>query len=1066
MTRSFVCMILAAMCVLLWAKSAQSAPQNLLINGDFESGLAGWELNEVAREEGACVTEQDDRRDGQVCGLENRDEDRIAMSSQTIPADVTQLYTFTGFSRSTPLQEGAGIAVHALDKGGKILQRRWVHQIPSWGLKGWTEFRAEYVPPKGAVRLRVAMAVYKQGKAWFDDLVLTAKPKPKKENPWGEKLTDFGLSAQRIPTPTPVYHMNIHDLDGDGQVELILGDIDNLLRIQTQTGKALWEHDLGGLALGIDCGDVDGDGRPDIVVCSADVQRRIRVFSQSGAVLWSYHEPGKAFGHLTVADVNGDGRAEVFATEGNRLLAFSCTGKLLWEKTFGGPRMRDVDIGDVDGDGELDVVVSTHAQKLFAATFKRDGTALWRYVPVGGPRTAGEDVCAADIDGDGRAEVLVASDAGTVVCVSNGKKRWLARRETWKLWPKHRDATAKITSTPVDIAVHDFVPERPGLETLVTLIDHAWLIDSVGKFIWETQSGLLLLDLHVAPNGEAFLPSSGFRDPSVYRLRWTRDGSNPLAEAELANPISDYLARTYDQVAACKPAAAPDTEKAHVVYASLAWPFSRWGSLGRLRKAHEALSAKENEHLEFVFMLWPKDLPVELHRGQMSEQSEILEVVRFFEELGRPFLFFVDHGCSPNLSLDTMRKTLELAPKTCRGFYVAENTAKYPSAKWEEYVGWAMQVMDLCLEHGGRKFIMKEMYDTWCALPSDPRVRSTLLQPKYRDLIVAMYATNNPHAPELQIGGMIGLKQAGLVSGWGISTQYWNWSWASHGLSQEYPNICPADVIMRMELSAACLGGRWFHIEGGQQYLLRGTDEMDPSAKLHRDLVYELIRKGLLPVADSANLSFSAAVVVRSHHPITDTARDAGKTLGSPRSRPFSPCRTGFLGVDQAVLSAHPAYLPAYAYGVRRYCDTMFAETPYGFLRCVPECSEATPFLEGKLQLVTDGDCVRVGGKNMSADDARGAVIAKLKNAAAELPFSAPGVALYPHRVGDAYRVWMLDPGYMNPKGVETRLTIRLPGDHFEAIDSVTGEQLVVKGKTVPVSVPPGGFRALEVRRR
>jgi len=498
----------------------------------------------------------------------------------------------------------------------------------------------------------------------------------------------------------------------------------------------------------------------------------------------------------------------------------------------------------------------------------------------------------------------------------------------------------------------------------------------------------------------------------------------------------------------------------------LQWPFSRWGSLDRLRQTHEALSAKENENLEFVFMLWPKDLPVELSRGQMSEQSEILEVVRFLEELGRPFLFFVDHGCSPNLSLDTMRKTLELALRTCRGFYVAENTAKYPSAKWDEYVAWAMQVMDMCLEHGGRKFIMKEMYDTWCALPSDPRVRATLLQPKYGDLIVAMYATNNPHAPELQTGGMIGLKQAGLVSDWGFSTQYWNWSWASHGLSQEFPNICPADVIMRMELSAACLGGRWFHIEGGQQYLLRDSAELDPSAKLHRDLVYELIRKGFLPVADSANLSFSSTVVVRSHHPTTDTARAEGKLLGSPCSRPFSPCRTGFLGVDQAVLSVHPGYLPSYAYGVRRYCDTMFSKTPYGFLRCVPECSAADPFLKGKLQLVTDGDRVRVGGKSRSADEARSAVIAKLGSASAALPFAAPGTALYAQRSGAAYRVWMLDPGYMNPTGVDTRLTIRLPGDQFEVADSVIGQPLTVEGKSVSISVPPGGFRVLEVRSR
>ena len=83
-----------------------------------------------------------------------------------------------------------------------------------------------------------------------------------------------------------------------------------------------------------------------------------------------------------------------------------------------------------------------------------------------------------------------------------------------------------------------------------------------------------------------------------------------------------------------------------------------------------------------------------------------MQVVRFLEDLGRPFMFFVDHGCSPNLSLDTIEKTLQLAPNTCRGFYVAENTAHYPSPTWDELAEWALQVRDPCRKPGGKKRVV------------------------------------------------------------------------------------------------------------------------------------------------------------------------------------------------------------------------------------------------------------------------------------------------------------------------------------------------------------------------
>jgi hypothetical protein len=448
----------------------------------------------------------------------------------------------------------------------------------------------------------------------------------------------------------------------------------------------------------------------------------------------------------------------------------------------------------------------------------------------------------------------------------------------------------------------------------------------------------------------------------------------------------------------------------------------------------------------------------------MQEPGQILEVVRFLEQLGRPFLFFIAHGATPNLSLATIEKTLVLAPKTCRGFYVAENTSRYPTAKWDEFVDWAEKVLDLCLRYGGKNLIFKEMYDSWALLPSDPAVRDRLLHPRYRGSVVALYATNDAHAPELQFGGMVGLKQTGLVSDWGVSTQDWNWSWSEQGLAQAYSCLCPADVVLRLELQAACLGARWFHIEGGQEYLRRGAAELALPAFRHRDLFHELIRKRFLPpVADVDNLSFSNLIAVRSPTPGLAAARLNGTCLGSPHERPFESWQQGLFGVRDALVSTVPGYFPAYAYGARRYCDSMFPATPYGFVRMVPDCPEAESLLTGRYVLRTDGIAELIHGARIGADAARSRLQHDLERGLDGQWFLAAGVGVYAHRVGNAYRVWLMDPGYLCPEGVRTVLQVRLPEPSLSVRDLISGQPITGVTRRLPMDVPAGGFRLLEV---
>lgn len=59
--------------------------------------------------------------------------------------------------------------------------------------------------------------------------------------------------------------------------------------------------------------------------------------------------------------------------------------------------------------------------------------------------------------------------------------------------------------------------------------------------------------------------------------------------------------------------------------------------------------------------------------------------------------------------------------------------------------------------------------------------------------------------------------------------------------------------------------------------------------------------------------------------------------------------------------------------------------------------------------------------------------------------------------------MFLLDPGYMCPEGVETRLEVRLPERGFQARDLLTGNALSVQDGTVPVDVQAGAFRVVEI---
>jgi hypothetical protein len=150
--------------------------------------------------------------------------------------------------------------------------------------------------------------------------------------------------------------------------------------------------------------DLEGDGRAEVIFGR-------EVFEADGTPRWIGTESA-ARAHSFAADLDGDGRAEVVA--GNTL--YASDGTIRWKSATeeGSPA-----VGDFDGDGQGDVV---HVGGGYVYLTGTDGTVRWASaIPEGG---RGGPPTVADFDNDGLPEVGVAGASRYAVFDTDGTLLW------------------------------------------------------------------------------------------------------------------------------------------------------------------------------------------------------------------------------------------------------------------------------------------------------------------------------------------------------------------------------------------------------------------------------------------------------------------------------------------------------------------------------------------------------------------------------------------------------------------------------------------------------------------
>ena len=126
--------------------------------------------------------------------------------------------------------------------------------------------------------------------------------------------------------------------------------------------------------------DINGDGFPDLLVGDEGTNTLYAFDGKSGSLLWKFKTGGAVSSSPAIGDIDGDGKPEVvFGSDDNYLYILDGTnGNLKWKYQTGNDIESSPALGDVDRNGKIDIAVASGDGYLYLFEVNRPyGEIVW-----------------------------------------------------------------------------------------------------------------------------------------------------------------------------------------------------------------------------------------------------------------------------------------------------------------------------------------------------------------------------------------------------------------------------------------------------------------------------------------------------------------------------------------------------------------------------------------------------------------------------------------------------------------------------------------------------------------
>jgi hypothetical protein len=259
-----------------------------------------------------------------------------------------------------------------------------------------------------------------------------------RQGPAAFTVRDFSAGVNLDDSTDPTANVSIGDLDGDGDLDLVLakGRHDGVLdRVLLNDGKGHFTaKDLGtakDASYSALLADIDGDGDLDVIV-SNDSEAKV-VYTNDGKANFQlageWGTPDWPTRNATVADLNGDGRPDIIAA--NRSPRAGRRSEFCLNDGRGHfPACTELAVGaatsivtaDFDRDGHIDIAVPNRDGGQSLILYNDGHAGFARTAPFGPNTTAARTAAAGDLNGDGWPDLVVGDErVDAFVHLNDGK---------------------------------------------------------------------------------------------------------------------------------------------------------------------------------------------------------------------------------------------------------------------------------------------------------------------------------------------------------------------------------------------------------------------------------------------------------------------------------------------------------------------------------------------------------------------------------------------------------------------------------------------------------------------